>query len=177
MVVVRCRCTFVPVVGRVATVLVMVAVGVVMRIHRGHGTVRRHRRAETVVVVAVGAGTAVVARTRRHIDHDVVVRARTVPPELERLEVFEGGEAVELTVKLVVRHDGVDPPRVGAIGRDLYCDSLDTARVYSHVFPCVVVAVIGVKVEIYITPIGVVSDVFHVVVDRDRVVVVHHNRL
>jgi len=56
-------------------VLVVVAVGVVMWIQRGHGTVtgRRHRRAEAVVVVAVVAGTVVVARTRRHVDYDVVV--------------------------------------------------------------------------------------------------------
>jgi hypothetical protein len=167
------------VVGRIATVFVVIAVGVVMRIHRRHVTMsgRRHRRAETVVVVAVVARTVVVARTRRHVDYDVVVRARTVPPELQRFKVFEGGEAVEVTVHLIVGHDRVDPTRVGAIGRNLYCNSLDTTRVHSNVFPCVVVAVVGVKIEIYITPIGVVSNVFHVVVDGDRVVVVHHNRL
>jgi hypothetical protein len=166
------------VVGGVATVAVVVAVGVVMRIHRGHVVAgRRHRRTEAVVVVAVVAGATVVARARRHVDHDVVVRARAIPPVFERLEVFEGGEAVELTVQLVVGHDGVDPTRVGAIGRNLYFDSLNAAGVHFHVLPCVVVAVVGVKVEIYITPIGVVSNVLHVVVDRDRVVVVHHNRL
>jgi hypothetical protein len=166
------------VVGGIASVLVVEAVGVVFRVHGRHGvTGRRHRRTEAVVVEAVVAGAAVVGRTGRHRDHDVVVVARTVPVVFERLEVFEGGEAVELTIHLVVRHDRVDPAGVGAIGGNLNFDSLDTTGIYSHVFPCVVVAVVGVKVEIYVTPIGVVSDVFHVVVDRDRVVVVHHNRL
>ena len=157
----------------------VVAVGVVMRIHRGHGTVagRRHRRAEAVVVVAVDARTVVVADARRHRDDYPALGARTVPVEVEGLEVLEGGEAVELIAQLVVRHDGEDVASVDAVQRDIDGDSLDATGIYPYVFLGVSIAVVRFEVEGDVTPIGVVADILHVVVDRDRVVVVHHHGL
>ena len=114
----------------------VVAVGVVMRIHRGQGTVagRRHRRAEAVVVVAVDARAVVVADARRHRDDHPALAARTVPVEVDGLEVFEGGEAVELVAQLVVGHDGEGVPSVDAVQRDVDLDSLDATGIYSDVF-------------------------------------------
>ena len=61
--------------------------------------------------------------------------------------------------------------------RNLDGDSLDATGAHFHVFLGVVVAVVGVKVDVDVTPIGVVANVLHVVVDRDRVVVIHHHGL
>ena len=57
---------------------------------------RRHRWAVTVVVEAVGARTVVVVDARRYCDDHPALSARTIPVEGDGLEVFEGGEAVEL---------------------------------------------------------------------------------
>jgi hypothetical protein len=169
------------VVGRIAAVVVMVVIGVVLRIHRGRHsgavTRRRHRGTEAVVVVAVGAGAVVVANARRHRDDHPALGARPIPVEADGLEVFEGGEAVELVVQLVVGHDGEGAPSVDAAERDVDGDPLDAAGTDLHVFFGVAVAVVRIEVEGDITSIGVVADVLHVVVDRDRAVVIHHHGL
>ena len=110
-----------------------------MRIHRrrrGARAVagRRHRRAIAVVVVAVDARAVVVADARRHRDDYPAFSARTVPEEVDGLKVFEGGEAVELVVQFVVRHDGEGVPSVDAIQRDVDLDSLDSTGIHSDVF-------------------------------------------
>ena len=160
----------------------MVAVGVVFRIHRRRRSARtmarrRHRRTVAVVVVAVGTRTVVEADARRHRDDHPALSARPVPEEADGLEVFKGGEAVELVAQLVVRHDSESEPSVNAMQRDIDGDSLDSARIDSDVFFGVAVAVVRVEVEGDVTPIGVVANVLHVVIDRDRVVVVHHHGL
>ena len=128
---------------------------------------RRHRRAETIVVVAVGAGAVIVARARADVDYHPRLGARTMPAEPDGFEVFEGGEAVEVTANFVVRHHRVDNVAVDGVAWNLNLNSLDATGAHFHVFLSVVVAVVGVKVDIYITPIGVVTDILHVVVDRD----------
>ena len=165
--------------GRITAVVVVIAVGVVMRIHRGKGTVarRRHRRTITVVVEAIGTRTVVVADTRRYCDDHPALGARPIPEEADGLEVFEGGEAVELVANLVVGHDGEGIPSVDAIQRDVDFDSLDSTGIHSDVFLGVAIAVVRVEVEGDVTPISVVADILHVVNDRDRVVVVHHHGL
>ena len=165
--------------GRITAVAVVIAVGVVMRIHRGKGTMarRRHRRTITVVVEAIGTRTVVVADTRRYCDDHPALGARPIPKEADGLEVFEGGEAVELVANLVVGHDGEGIPSVDAIQRDVDFDSLDSTGIHSDIFLGVAVAVVRVEVEGDITPISVVADILHVVNDRDRVVVVHHHGL
>ena len=126
-----------------------------------------HRRTVAVVVVAVAARTVVVARTRSDVDHHPRFGARPVPVEADRLEVLEGGEAVELAAHFVVRHDGERAVHVEAMGRDVNGDSLDATGTNLDILLGIVVAVVGVKVDVDVTPIGVVSNVFHVVVDRD----------
>ena len=167
--------------GRIAAVVVVIAVGVVLRIHRRRHsrTVarRRHRRAVTVIVEAVGARTVVEADARRYRDDHPAFGARTIPVEGDGLEVFEGGEAVELAIQLIVGHDGEGEPSVDAVQRDVDFDSLDSAGIDSDVFLGVAVAVVRIEVEGDVTPIGVVADILHVVNDRDRVVVVHHHGL
>ena len=134
--------------GRITAVAVVIAVGVVMRIHRGKGTVarRRHRRTITVVVEAIGTRTVVVADTRRYCDDHPALGARPIPEEADGLEVFEGGEAVELVANLVVGHDGEGIPSVDAIQRDVDFDSLDSTGIHSDVFLGIAVAVVGVEV-------------------------------
>ena len=119
----------------------------------------------------------IVARTRRHRDDNPRLGARSVPVEADGIEIFEGGEAIEIVAEFVVRHDGEGVPSVDTMERDVDSDSLDAARIHSHVFLSVVVTVIRVEVQGDITPIGVVADVLHVVVDRDRAVVIHHHGL
>jgi hypothetical protein len=175
------------VVGRITAVVVMVVVGVVLWIHRGRRcsvtvTVvvarrRGHRGTVSVVVVAVDAGAVVVAHERRYSDDHPGFGARTIPVEADGLEVFKGGEAVELVVQLVVGHDGEAYPSVDTVERNVDGDPLDAAGTDLHVFFGVAVAVVRIEVEGDITSIGVVADVLHVVVDRDRAVVIHHHGL
>jgi hypothetical protein len=154
--------------GRIATVVVVITVGVVHRIHRaGFVTCGRHRRAEAVVVVAVAARTVVVADARRHRDDHPALGARTIPVEANGIEVLEGGEAVEFIAQFVVRHDGEGVPSIDTAERDLQGDSLDASRTHFHVFFVVAITIVRIEVDRDITPIGVVSDVLHVVVDRD----------
>ncbi len=136
-----------------------------------------HRRTEAVIVVAIATRTVVVARTRSDMDHHPRFGARPVPVEAYRLEILKSGEAVKLAAHFVVRHDGECAIQVDAVGRDIDSDSLDATGIDLDVLLGVVIAVVWVKENIDVTPIGVVSNVLHVVVDSDRVVVVHHHRL
>lgn len=172
--------------GRVASIVVMVAVSVVLRVHWGRCAVavamtvtgrRGHRRTESVVVVAVAAGAGIDANPWRCAYDYPAFGARTIPVEGEWLKVLERGEGVKLVIQLVVWHDGERIASIDAAGWDVDGNPLDAARTYSDVLVGVVVAVVRVKVEINVTPIGVVADVLHVVIDRDRVVVVHHHGL
>lgn len=105
------------IVGRIATVTVVIAVGVVVWIHRRH-VVRvtwamawrwRHRRTIAIVVEAEVARTAVVADARSHLDHHPRLVAIAVPAKTHWLEVFESGEAVEFVTQFVVWHHRVGP--------------------------------------------------------------------
>ncbi len=138
---------------------------------------RRHRGTEAVVVVAVAAGAMVIARARTDVDYHPRLGTRTMPAETDRFKVLEGGKAVKFATYFVVRHDCVDDMAVDAMAGNLNGDSLDATGAHFHVFLGVVVAVVGVEVDVDVTPIGVVADVLHVVVDRDRVVVIHHHGL
>ena len=169
---------------RIAAVAVVVAIGVVVRIHRGRRRAvaravagRWHRRTVAVIVEAVVARAVVDRRARRHGDDHPALVARPVEVEADGLEVFEDGEAVEVVTQLVVGHDGEAMPSVDHVGRDFDGDSLDATRTHSDVFLGVAVAVVGIEVERDVTPIGVVADVLHVVVDRDRAIVIHHHGL
>lgn len=126
-----------------------------------------HRRTEAVIVVAVATRTVVVARTRSDMDHHPRFGARPVPVEADRFEVLEGGKAVEVAAHFVVRHDGEGTVQVNVVDRDVDDDSLDATWTNLDILLGVVVAVVGVKVDEDVTPIGVVSNVLHVVVDRD----------
>lgn len=164
------------IVGRIATIVVVMGIGVVVRIHdnvmwtSGTPTARRRRRQHrtiTVIVVTVFTGTVVVTRTRSDVNHHPRFSARPVPVEANRLKVLKGGEAVEFASHLVVRHDGECAIQVDAVGRDVNGDSLDATGIDLDVLLGVVIAVVWVKENIDVTPIGVVSNVLHVVVDRD----------
>lgn len=105
-------------VGRITAIGVVVMVGVVVRIQRRSAIEvsrriatrrRRQDRIVTVIVEAVGVWTIVMARTWRYAVDYPRFSARTVPAEADRLEVFKGGEAIELIVQFVVRHHRVDP--------------------------------------------------------------------
>ena len=126
-----------------------------------------HRRTVAVVVVAVAARTVVVAWTRYDVNHHPRFGTRPVPVEADRLKVLESGEAVELATHFIVRYDGERTVQVDAVGRDVNRDSLDATRTNLDVLLGVVVAIVGVKEDVDVTPIGVVSDILHVVVDRD----------
>jgi hypothetical protein len=166
-------------VGRIAAIVVVVMVGVVVRIHgvRSGSTRRRHRRTIAVVVVAVFTRTIVVTRARRHaVDHPRLV-TRSVPAEAHWLEVFEGGEAVELVVQFIVRHHRVDPGGVGAVGRNGDRNPSDATRAHSHVLRAVAVAIVGIEVDIEIATIGVISDILNIIVDGDRIGIVGQHGL
>ena len=105
------------IVSRIATVTVVIAVGVVVWIHRRH-VVRvtramawrwRHRRTIAIVVEAEVARTGVVADARSHRDHHPRLVAIAIPAETHWLEVFESGEAVEFVTQFVVWHHCVGP--------------------------------------------------------------------
>ena len=109
------------IVGRIAAVSVVIAVSVVVRIHRRHGVRvtgtwtrtmtwrRRHRRTIAVIVEAEVARTVVVADAWSYRDHYPRLVAIAVPAEANGLEVLESGETVELVTQFVVRHHRVGP--------------------------------------------------------------------
>ena len=173
-------------VGRIAAASVVVMVGVVVRIQRRPAvevsrriTTRRRRQdgIVTVIVEAVGARTIVVARTRRHpVDHPRL-GARSVPAEAYRLEVFEGGEAVELIVQFVVWHHRVDPGGIWTVGRNGNRNPSDATRAHSHVLRAVAVAIVGIQVDVEIATIGVISDILNIIVDGDRIGIVGQHGL
>ena len=167
--------------GRITTVAVMVTVGVVHRVHRGRHsrtmTRRRHRRKEAVIVVAVGARTVVVAYARSDVNHHPRLGARAMPAEADGLEVLESGEAIEFATYCVVGHDCVSEVTIDTVGRNFDCDSLDAAGTYLDVFLSIAVSVVRIEVDADVPSVGVVANILHVIVDRDRVVVVHHHGL
>jgi hypothetical protein len=174
-------------VGRIAAIAVVVAVCVVVRIHRRHvvrvttvRTARRRRwqhRTVSIVVVAVVTGAIVVARTWSNMDDHPRLVAIAIPAEAYRLEVFEGGEAVELTVEFVVRHHSVDPGGIWTISRYADRNPSDTTRTYSHVLRGVAVTVVGIEIYVEITTISVISDILNIIVDGDRIGVVGQHGL
>ena len=165
------------VVGWIAAVVVVVAIGVVLRVHRVMCvTPGRHRRAETVVV-AVGARTVVVAQAGGYVDDHPAFVARPVPIEGDGVEVFEGGEAVKLVAQFVVGHDGEGVTSADAVGRDVDGNPLDAAGIYFHPFVGIIVAGIGIEVDVYAAFVGIVANVFNVVVDGDGVGVIDHHGL
>ena len=173
-------------VGGIATVHMVVVVGVVVRIHRRSAVeisrriATRRRRQDgivTVIVEAVVARAIVVARTWGHAVDYPRLGARSVPAEAHGLEVFEGGEAVELIVQFVVWHHRVDPGGVRAIGRDGNRDPSDATRAHSHVLRAVAIAIVWIEVDIEIATISVVSDILNIIVDGDRIGIVGQHGL
>ena len=175
-------------VGRIATIAVVIAVGVVVRIHRRHvvrmrvWTVARrrrrwHHRAIAVVVVAVVAGTVVVARARTYGDDHPRLVVVAIPAEAHRLEVLESGEAVELVTQFVVRHHRVSPGRIGAVSRDADGDSLDSSGADSHILPSIAIAVVRIEVDVDIASVCVVSNILNIIVDGNRIGVVGQHGL
>ena len=116
----------------------------------------------------------VVVRDRTYVDDHPRLGARTNPAEVDGFEVFEGGEAEELVVHLVVRHDGESAVSVDAFGGDVNGNALDVSRTYLDPLFGVVVAFVRIEVEINAAFVGVVANVLHVIVDGDGVGVVDH---
>ena len=152
------------VVGRITAVGVVVMIGVVVRIQRMHVVEvsqriatwrRRSDRIVTVVVEAVRIRAVVVARTRSDTEDHPRLVAIAVPAEAHRLEVLEGGEAVEL------RH----------------CDSLDSTGADSHVLSAVVAPIVRIEVDEEVSPISIVSNVLDIIIDSDRIGVVGQHGL
>ena len=129
---------------RIASIVVVVAVGVVHRVHRTRlVTWRRHGRTESVVVVAVVARTVVVARARPDVDDYPALVAGSLPEEGDGVEVFKGGETVELIAHFVVGHDGEGVTLADAVGRNLDGNPLDVARTYFYPFLGIAVPFVG----------------------------------
>ena len=153
---------------RIAAVVVMIAVGVVHRVHRtrlvAYGW---HRWTESVVVVAVVARTVIVTRARPNVDDYPVLIAWSLPEEGDGLEVFEGSETVEFISHLIVGHDGEGVTLADAVCRNLDGNPLDVAWTYLHPFLSVAVAFVRVEIEAYITSVGVISDILDIIVDGD----------
>lgn len=93
-------------------------------------SVRRHRWEVAVVVVPVGIWTVVVADTWRHRNDHPALGTRPVPIEADRLEIFEGGKAVEFIAQFVVGHDGEGVSSVNAVLWDIDGYPLDSPRMH-----------------------------------------------
>ena len=174
------------VVGRVAAVVVMVTVGVVTRVERGHAVevsrriaARRRRQHGTVAVIveAVVVRAVIVARTRADVDDHPGLVAVAVPVEAYRLEVFEDREAVELVAQLVVRHHRIDPRGIRTIGGDGNGHPADSTGADADPFASVVVTVVRIQVQVDVASVGIITDVLYVVIDRDRIGVVGQHGL
>lgn len=174
------------IVGRITAIGVVVVIGVVMRIQRTHVVEvswriatrrRRSDRIVAVVVEAVWVGAMVVARTRTDADDHPTLVAITVPAEAHRLEVLEGGEAVQLASQLIVWHYRIDPGGIRTVGWDRHRNPLDSTGADSHVLSTVVAPIIGIKVDVEVASISIVSNVLDIVIDSDRIGVVGQHGL
>ena len=87
--------------------IVVVVIGVVHRIQRMHAIVIGQIVA--VIVEAVRMRAVVETWSWTDADDHPGLVAIAVPAETYRLEVFEDGEAIELTVKFIIRHHRVSP--------------------------------------------------------------------
>ena len=173
-------------VGRIAAVVVMITVGVVHRVQRRDAVEvsrrittrrRRHVGTEAVIVEAVGVRAVIVARTRSDVDDHPGLVAVAVPVEGHRLEVLEHREAVELVAEFVVRHHRIDPRGIRTIGRDGDGHPLDTTRAHADPFLGIVVTVVRIQVDVDVSSVGIIPDVLHIVIDRDRIGVVGQHGL
>ncbi len=174
------------VVGRITAVGMVVMIGVVVRIQRMHVVEvsqriatwrRRSDRIVTVVVEAVRVRAVVIARTRSDTEDHPRLVAIAVPAEAHRLEVLEGGEAVELASQFIVRHHRIDPGRIRTVGGDRHCDSLDSTGADSHVLSAVVAPIVRIEVDEEVSPISIVSNVLDIIIDSDRIGVVGQHGL
>lgn len=159
----------------------MIAVGVMHRL----GTigwivpvvVRVVRRAETVVVEPLAVGTHIDVNQRSGTIDDVGTCAGTVPPEMQRLEVFKGGEREKLWSHLIIRHYGVAERRVEVIERNVDHDSLDATRTDIDMFACVVVSVVRLEIDEEVAAIADIPNVLYVVIQPYGVRHVSHHGL
>jgi hypothetical protein len=174
------------VVGRIAAVAVVITVGVVVGVHRSHVVevsrriaTRRRRQDGTVAVIveAVGVRAVVVARTRTDVDDHPGLVAVAVPVEAHRLEVLKDREAVEFVPQFIVGHHRIDPRGIRAIGRDGDGHPLDSTGADTDPFLGIVVTVVRIQVYEDVASVGVIADVLHIVVDRDRIGVVGQHGL
>ena len=175
------------IVGRIAAVAVMIAIGVVGWIHRrqvvrmmvrtGARRRRRHHRTIAVVVVAVVARTMVVTRARTDFDDHPRLVAIAVPAEAHWLEVFEGGEAKELVTYLVIWHHRVHPRGIRTVSRDADGDSLNPTRADPYIFLCIVVSIVRIEIDIDITSVGVIPNVLHIIIDSHRIGIIGQHGL
>lgn len=184
---VGCRCISMCVVASRSNdggipIVVVVAVGVVHRIHRARAScvvlmVVRLGRVESVVIVAEGSRTVVVGRACRHRNYHPALVARTIPAEGDGLEVFKGSEAVKIVAHFIVGHDSKGTSSLNVISRYGDGHSLDSASLDLDVFFGIAVAVVRVEVEADVASVGIVTDVFHIVIDCDGIVVINHHGL
>ena len=173
--------------ARIPTIVVMVVIGVMMRIRRRKRTRagagartrnrRRHRRHETVIVEAIVSRPGVETWTRRQNRYDPGGITRAVPREADWLKVLERGEGEQVFAHLIIRHNRINDGRIQTIGHDIERDSLDLAGADLDTFVGIFGAVIRIEIDADISLIGNISDILHVVADRDRVIVIHYHGL
>lgn len=160
------------------TAFMMIGVGVVMWVvvvmamHVGMMT-----GPEAVVVIARSTGTHVHADDGSWLKYHIDAAARSIPPESQRLEVFEGSQGKQLRTHFIIRFDGIGKVGIETISRDIYDDSLDPARTDSDVFTCVIVAVVRFEIKIEIARIAFIADILDIVIHTYGVVRVGHHRL
>lgn len=144
----------------IAAIVTVICVGVMMRVGAIAGV---DVRTIAVVVVARSRRTMIVVNRCRYGRHEVCCATLT-PAELNRLEVVERGERVELIADAVVRHNHIIIVAVNSIGGNTHHYSLDFAGTDTDVVPCVVRAVVGFKIDIEISSVAFITDVLYIVV-------------
>jgi len=163
----------------IIVVVVVIAVGVVHRFRMvvRIRTARTHWRVISIVEVTRTHWTVVVSDRRTWTIHYVRTDMAAIPPESQRLEIFERGQREEFGTDFIVRHHRVVVRGIVTIVRDFHDYSVYAARTDSKILLGIIVTIVRLQIYVEISRIAFVADILDVIVQSDRIRRVGQDRL
>ncbi len=166
----------------VTVIIVVVVVIVVGVVHRFRmvvriRTVRTHWWVESIVEVTRTHRTVVISDHRTRTIHYVRADMAAIPPESQRLEIFERGQRKEFRTDFIVRHHRVVVRGIITVVGDFHDYSIYAARTDPKILLGIIVTIVRLQIDVEIARITFVADILDVVVQSDRIRCVGQDRL